>query len=100
MKEIESPEKEKQSEQPGKEHYMANQPETIREGYLGSKKLDGKVALITGGDSGIGKSVAVHFAREGADVAIVFLNEDIDAENTRKAVEREGRKCLLLKGKF
>jgi NAD(P)-dependent dehydrogenase (short-subunit alcohol dehydrogenase family) len=70
----------------------------IRKNYRGSEKLGGRVALITGGDSGIGRSVAVHFAREGADVAIVYLNEDKDAEDTQAMVEKEGRKCLLLRG--
>ncbi|MGO4637117.1 SDR family oxidoreductase [Mesorhizobium sp. 2RAF45] len=65
--------------------------------YLGSKKLDDKVALITGGDSGIGRSVAVLFAREGADIAIVYLAEDKDAEETKAAVEKEGRRCMLVK---
>jgi NAD(P)-dependent dehydrogenase (short-subunit alcohol dehydrogenase family) len=54
--------------------------------------------LITGGDSGIGRSVAVHYAREGADVAIIYLEEDKDAEDTKKLVEKEGRKCLLIRG--
>ena len=57
-----------------------------------------KVAVITGGDSGIGRAVAVHFAREGADVAIVYLDEVKDAEETRRHVEAEGRKCLLIMG--
>ena len=61
--------------------------------YLGSQKLDGKVALITGGDSGIGRAVAVLFAREGADVAIPYLAEHADAETTKAAVEAEGRRC-------
>lgn len=89
---------EKQTEQPGKQHLMDESPKTIRDDYKGSEKLKGKIAFITGGDSGIGKSVAVHFAREGADVAIVYLNEEIDAENTRRAIEGEGRKCILIKG--
>ncbi len=66
--------------------------------YKGSGKLEGKVALITGADSGIGRSVAVLFAREGADVAIAYLNEHEDAEETKAAVEKEGRKAILLPG--
>lgn len=66
--------------------------------YKGSEKLAGKAALITGGDSGIGRAVAVLFAREGADVAISYLNEHRDAERTKQAVEAEGRKCILLPG--
>ena len=66
--------------------------------YIGSAKLKDKVALITGGDSGIGRSVAVLFAREGADIAIVHLDEDGDAEETAAAVEKEGRRCLVIKG--
>ncbi|MCT7377404.1 SDR family oxidoreductase [Chelativorans salis] len=66
--------------------------------YRGSQKLEGKAALITGGDSGIGRAVAVLFAREGADVAISYLTEQRDAEETKDAVMREGRRCLLLPG--
>lgn len=66
--------------------------------YLGSEKLLDKVALITGGDSGIGRAVAVLFAREGADVVILHLDEDNDAKQTAEAVTREGRRCLVLKG--
>lgn len=73
-------------------------PEYIKPGYKGSGKLLDKVALITGGDSGIGRAVAVHFAREGADIAIVYLDEDIDAELTKGLVEAEGRQCLLIRG--
>lgn len=73
-------------------------PEIIRENYRGSEKLLNKKALISGGDSGIGQAVAVHFAREGADVAIIYKESDGDAKETQKLVEKEGRKCLLLKG--
>jgi NAD(P)-dependent dehydrogenase (short-subunit alcohol dehydrogenase family) len=66
--------------------------------YQGSGKLKGKVALITGGDSGIGRAVAVLFAREGADVTITYLNEHKDAKETRRLVEAEGRKCLPIAG--
>ncbi|MCJ8163819.1 SDR family oxidoreductase [Pontibacter sp. E15-1] len=88
----------KQEKQPGDEYKMRPEPEIIRDSYRGSDKLKGKVALITGGDSGIGRAVAVHFAREGADVAIIYLNEDKDAKDTQKMVEAEGRKCMLLAG--
>tara|TARA_R110002074_G_scaffold63165_5_gene151789 strand:+ start:359 stop:1207 length:849 start_codon:yes stop_codon:yes gene_type:complete len=84
--------------QPGDQHKMNPTPEVIRENYKGSGKLENKIALITGGDSGIGRSVAVHFAREGADVAIVYLNEVSDAKETQKLVEKEGKKCLLIEG--
>jgi NAD(P)-dependent dehydrogenase (short-subunit alcohol dehydrogenase family) len=83
---------------PGKQRSMQRQPETIHPGYRGSGKLDGKVALISGGDSGIGRAVAVHFAREGADIAILYLSEDADARDTRTMVEAEGRCCLLIRG--
>ena len=87
-----------QAKQPGEEFKMNPEPLTIRESYIGCNKLKNKVVLITGGDSGIGKSVAVHFAREGALVAIVFLNEDKDALQTKTEIENEGGQCLLLKG--
>jgi NAD(P)-dependent dehydrogenase (short-subunit alcohol dehydrogenase family) len=73
-------------------------PEIIRKNYLGSKKLLNKKTLISGGDSGIGQAVAVHFAREGADVAIIYKESDKDAKETQKLVEKEGQKCILLKG--
>jgi NAD(P)-dependent dehydrogenase (short-subunit alcohol dehydrogenase family) len=87
-----------QQKQPGREYKMMPQPEIIRPDYKGSEKLKSKIAIITGGDSGIGRSVAVHFAREGAHIAIVYLEENEDALETKKLVEKEGTKCLLLKG--
>ena len=88
----------KQSRQPGIEAKMDPAPEYIKSSYTGSGKLSDKVALVTGGDSGIGRAISVHFAREGADIAIVYLDEDIDAKETKRLVEAEGRNCLLLKG--
>jgi NAD(P)-dependent dehydrogenase (short-subunit alcohol dehydrogenase family) len=87
-----------QSKQPGHEQEMAPRPIFIREDYRGSDKLKGKVALITGGDSGIGRSVAVHYAREGASLAIIYLNEHKDAQETKTLIEAEGGACLLLAG--
>lgn len=83
---------------PGHQDEMNPKPIIIRDSYKGAEKLKGKVALITGGDSGIGQSVAVHYAREGADVAIIYLSEDDDAQKTKKLVEAEGQKCLLIRG--
>ncbi len=83
---------------PGREADLEPRPRFLAPDYAGSNKLKGKVALITGGDSGIGRAVAVLFAREGADVAIVYLCEDDDAEETRRHVEEEGRICLLVAG--
>jgi NAD(P)-dependent dehydrogenase (short-subunit alcohol dehydrogenase family) len=83
---------------PGDESRMDPRPVFIRDNYKGSDKLLDRVALITGGDSGIGRSVAVHFAREGADIAFVYLSEDKDAAETKKLVENEGRRCLIFKG--
>lgn len=83
---------------PGQEHRLDPEPLYDAPFYKGSGKLQDKVALITGADSGIGRAVAVLFAREGADVAIAYLSEDRDAEETRGAVEKEGRRAILLSG--
>lgn len=88
---------ETQAHQPGVQSKMDPEPEIIKPNYQASHKLKGKVALITGGDSGIGRSVSVLFAREGADIAICYLDEDQDALDTQKMVESEGRRCLLIK---
>jgi NAD(P)-dependent dehydrogenase (short-subunit alcohol dehydrogenase family) len=87
-----------QDQQPGRQNQMDPQPKIARRDYKGSDKLKDKVALITGGDSGIGQSTALLFAREGADVAIVYLAEDEDAQKTRQLVEGEGRRCVTIKG--
>ncbi|WP_372011142.1 SDR family oxidoreductase [Paenibacillus chitinolyticus] len=87
-----------QNNQPGIETQMTPQPQFEDSNYRPAGKLKGKVALITGGDSGIGRAVAVAYAQEGADVAIVYLSEHSDAEKTNSLVEREGRKCLLIPG--
>lgn len=95
----ESPLPEQKQPRPGIEGEMEPRPQFLAPEYKGSEKLVGKAALITGGDSGIGRSVAVLYAREGADVAIVFLPEErSDAEETAKYVEGEGRKCVLIEG--
>lgn len=87
-----------QQPEPGKESEMTPRPEYRGEDYKAAGKLKGKVAIITGGDSGIGRSVAVLFAREGADVAILYLDQHQDAEETRRVVEEQGRKCLTFAG--
>jgi NAD(P)-dependent dehydrogenase (short-subunit alcohol dehydrogenase family) len=87
-----------QDRQPGIEAQMTPRPRAEDEQYRGSGKLRGKVALITGGDSGIGRAVAIMYAREGADVAVVYLNEHQDAEETKRMVEKEGHRCHLIAG--
>jgi NAD(P)-dependent dehydrogenase (short-subunit alcohol dehydrogenase family) len=88
----------KHLEKPGVEADLTLKPMWDAPFYKGSEKLKDKVALITGGDSGIGRAVAVLFAREGCDVAIAYLEEDEDAEATKAAVEKEGRKAILIPG--
>lgn len=87
-----------QDHQPGKEYLMQPLPESFMDNYLPAGKLKDKVVLVTGGDSGIGRAVAIGCAKEGADVAIIYLDEDRDAETTKDHVERAGRRCLMIKG--
>jgi NAD(P)-dependent dehydrogenase (short-subunit alcohol dehydrogenase family) len=87
-----------QSSQPGRENQMRPAPVFLADDYKASNKLQAKVAIITGGDSGIGRSVALTFAREGADVAIVYLNEEEDAKKTKQLIENMGKTCLTFAG--
>lgn len=87
-----------QNRQPGLESEMTPRPKAEDQKHHGQGKLSGKVALITGGDSGIGRAVAIAFAREGADLAIAYLDEHKDAEETRRLVEQEGRRCVMIPG--
>jgi len=87
-----------QSRQPGIESQMQPRPESHAADYRASGKLLGQSALITGGDSGIGRAVAIAFAKEGADVAIVYLDEHEDAQETKRKIEASGRRCILLAG--
>lgn len=86
-----------QKQQPGIEASMTPQPDSIQD-YRGSGKLKSKVAIVTGGDSGIGRAVSVAFAKEGADIVIAYLNEHGDANDTKKEIEQCGRKCVLIAG--
>ncbi|HVS79071.1 MAG TPA: SDR family oxidoreductase [Candidatus Saccharimonadales bacterium] len=88
---------ERQTTRPGRQYSMRTQPQTIGN-YKAAGKLTGKAAIVTGGDSGIGRAVAVAFAKEGADVAIVYLEEDKDAAEARSLVEDEGVRCLTIRG--
>ena len=87
-----------QQEVPGIQSKMTPVPDCGEESYKGSGKLTGKVAVITGGDSGIGRAVAIAYAREGADVLISYLSEDSDAKDTAGYVEQAGRRVVLVKG--
>ncbi|WEK55247.1 MAG: SDR family oxidoreductase [Candidatus Cohnella colombiensis] len=87
-----------QNQQPGIEQQMKPLPEAVSPIYQPAKKLQDKVAVISGGDSGIGRAVALAFAKEGAHVAVIYLNEEIDAQETKKQIEAEGRNCLLIGG--
>jgi NAD(P)-dependent dehydrogenase (short-subunit alcohol dehydrogenase family) len=87
-----------QDRQPGLESEMNPKPKSEDQKHHGTGKLSRKVAFITGGDSGIGRAVAIAFAREGADLAIAYLDEHKDAEETQRLVEQEGRRCVLIPG--
>ncbi len=87
-----------QNKQPGIESLMSPLPQFEDANYKGSEKLKGKNVLITGGDSGIGRAVSIAFAKEGANVAIAYLDEEEDANETKQRVEKEGVKCVLLPG--
>lgn len=87
-----------QSEQPGREYKMTPRPQAEKGESVRKGRLENKVAMITGGDSGIGRAVAIAFAKEGADVAILYLEEHRDAVETKRLVEETGRKCILIPG--
>src|ERR1700716_4190677 len=87
-----------QKRQPGRKDKMRPQPKSDASDYVGSGKLRDKVALVTGGDSGIGREVAVLLAKEGADVSFVYLNDQRDARETNRLVDAQGRKCVLIAG--
>ena len=87
-----------QARQPGIEAEMTPRPKDEARGYKAAGKFPGWSVLVTGGDSGIGKSAAIHFAKEGADLAIAYLDEHQDAERTKSLIEAEGRRCLLIPG--
>src|SRR5690349_21452312 len=95
----ESPMPAQHQPKPGIEADITPRPQYFAPEYKGANKLEGKAAIITGGDSGIGRGVAVLYAREGADVAIVYLPEEqVDADETKRVVELEGHRCLLIPG--
>lgn len=99
-----NPEKQKdrpaqhQDHQPGDESKMVPQPQSFMRDYKAAGKLKGKIALISGGDSGIGRAISIGYAKEGADVAFIYKDEEKDAQKTRDMIEAEGRKALAIKG--
>lgn len=97
-KQKKTPPAQQQDHQPGIESKMEPKPKYLRNNYNGSHKLQNKVAVITGGDSGIGRAVGLHFAKEGADIAVVYLNEHDDAMDTKRLIEQEGQECILIDG--
>ncbi len=88
----------RQAHQPGRETEMQPRPASAMENWRAAGKLTGRVAIISGGDSGIGRAVAIGFAKEGADVAILYLDETEDAQDTKRRIEAEGRRCLAIAG--
>src|SRR5690349_21511958 len=90
--------KQTQARQPGREYKMRPRPQADDRDTAGSGKLKGKIAIITGGDSGIGRAVAIAFAKEGAALALVYLNEHRDAKETQRRVAKYGAPCLLIAG--
>src|SRR3954452_15221172 len=97
-KDLERPLPKQQQDMPGHTGEMTPRPNHGEESYRGSGKLEGCAAIITGGDSGIGRAVAIAFAREGADVLISYLSEDEDARETARWVEQAGRRAVLMPG--
>ncbi len=97
MKNTEIP-AQRQTQQPGLESEMVPKPDSTLQNYKGSDKLRSAVAIITGGDSGIGRAIAIAFAKEGADIVIAYFNEHKDANETKQEVERCGRRCILIDG--
>ncbi|MBB5695032.1 SDR family oxidoreductase [Muricoccus pecuniae] len=87
-----------QDKQPGIEAEMTPRPQSSMENWKASGKLEGKTAVVTGGDSGIGRAVAVGFAKEGADVAILYKDEHVDAQETKRLIEAAGRRCEVIAG--
>lgn len=93
-----NPPAQEQHRQPGRQYEMKPEPESIRDSYRGSGRLNGKVAIVTGGDSGIGRAVVLHFAREGAKIVFGYLEEEADAKETECLAQDEGAECLGVRG--